>query len=369
MGGWAHGLKKIGDVYWCRFRFQGQEIHRSTGCADVDDAMAWLLEFRKTLKAAAGGEAPAPSVRMLLEEWRKAFKGVHRDVHLVRVEASFRPYLLEDFGDVAADALTTADLARVQRKYLTSCGPTGARHMASTANAMASHWRLVWKWGVSDGLLKAMTWKLPLLDVKRKPKATLPASIVDAFLVAVDKARNPHVGISVRAQLYLGLRESESLHLRYEWFTHGFSSYTPGKLMNGRFESKGGEAVAVPVPPGFRDMILATLPADAKAPYKGFVIPALDGQPHRGEFTKLAVRRAGNAVGIHGLTPHRMRRTCATLLARQGVDLESIQQFLRHKDIRTTMGYIETDFSSIIEAQAEIYGGTKGGTKPDENKT
>jgi len=363
-GGWVGNLKKIKGIYWCRFKADKKEHHRTTGEALLPKAQKWLADFRESLTAIKEDRAPAPTVQALLDEWERCHPGPDSESHVDRVKRDFRLYLLPEFGSTPADQITAPDILRIRRTFLAGTTDKGRRHTKQGANNMHRHFRLVWRWAIEEKLLTEMPWKIKGLRVQRKPRFTLPADSVDEFLAVIDRARNPHVGISVRAQLYMGLRESESLHLRYEWFTPDFSGYTPGKWIEGEFRSKGGEAVVLPIPPHFQAMLRDTL-GDRQAPYVGFVIPAPDGLPHRGQFSRKAVFRAGTKCGVVNLTPHRLRATCATLLARQGVPVTEIQALLRHKHIETTMRYIETNFVATMAAQKILFEpeGTKKGTR------
>ena len=183
-------------------------------------------------------------------------------------------------------------------------------------------------------------------------RSFVPAEKVSQFLEAVDRTANAHQSIAIRAMLYLGLRESEALGMRWEWFQGDLDTYTVGK-------AKGREALPLPVHPDLKARIrdLSSLspwllPA---APIKGKDGVVRIG-PHRAQFTVKAILRGGEAIGIKGLTPHRLRTTCATLMARAGVNPIHIQRQLRHKDIRTTLRYVEVGVSDLQNALKATWG-------------
>ncbi len=152
--------------------------------------------------------------------------------------------------------------------------------------------------------------------------------------------------------LYLGLREEEALHLKWRGFSEGYKTYTHD-------DTKGFEAVALPVHEEILGL-LQFLPKDSE-----WVLPQPGlGIPHEGQFTKKAIARAGNAIGVVGLTPHRMRGTCATLMARAGVNAFTIKKALRHKDIATTERYVQMVEDDIREAQAVAFAPPSPNTVP-----
>ena len=55
------------------------------------------------------------------------------------------------------------------------------------------------------------------------------------------------------------------------------------------------------------------------------------------------VRQAGLLIGIPKLAPHSLRRTAATLLYHNGVDLLTVSNILNHQDTSTTQIYLQTN--------------------------
>jgi integrase len=54
------------------------------------------------------------------------------------------------------------------------------------------------------------------------------------------------------------------------------------------------------------------------------------------------VQQYSEAVGIPGLAPHDLRRTCAKLCRAAGGELEQIQLLLGHASVQTTERYLGT---------------------------
>jgi site-specific recombinase XerD len=62
------------------------------------------------------------------------------------------------------------------------------------------------------------------------------------------------------------------------------------------------------------------------------------------------VRRHAKRAGLSGVSPHALRRTFATKLKRLGVDLLTLQRYLGHASITTTVKYLHTsdDASPVV---------------------
>jgi integrase len=60
------------------------------------------------------------------------------------------------------------------------------------------------------------------------------------------------------------------------------------------------------------------------------------------------IRAAGARVGVH-VYPHRLRHTCATQLLNAGCRITSIQKFLGHKRLNTTLTYARVHDQTVAE--------------------
>jgi hypothetical protein len=60
------------------------------------------------------------------------------------------------------------------------------------------------------------------------------------------------------------------------------------------------------------------------------------------------MRDCGKRLGVH-VYPHRLRHTCATQLLNAGCRITSIQRFLGHKKLNTTMIYARAHDQTVAE--------------------
>lgn len=65
----------------------------------------------------------------------------------------------------------------------------------------------------------------------------------------------------------------------------------------------------------------------------------LQGRPFGRDVLRRRLSQLGQKAGLEPLTPHRLRHTLATLLVNQGMPITSLQKFLGHQDINTTLIY------------------------------
>lgn len=59
------------------------------------------------------------------------------------------------------------------------------------------------------------------------------------------------------------------------------------------------------------------------------------------------VRKAGKLIEIPNLTPHSLRRTCATLMYHNNVDILTISQILNHESTSTTQIYLQANKNKL----------------------
>jgi integrase len=234
------------------------------------------------------------------------------------------------------DRIRTADVENTRNLHLDGRAPESANHWLRNL-------KLLFGWAVKRDLIPSVPWRVKMLKVQKKPRVILPTAKASAWLAAVDQAAGKRTGIgtAIRLMLGLGLRESESLSSRWEWLDPERSIYTPGI-------TKGREAVALPVP----GWLIEYLEPMKKT--EGMIVRTPRGRPYCPGSTRVTIKKANAAAGTPGLSAHRLRSSFATLLSEGGTPVQTIQRMLRHKDVKTTVGYCEIDMSRVVAAQNEI---------------
>ena len=158
-----------------------------------------------------------------------------------------------------------------------------------------------------------------------------------------------------RACFYLlahaGLRVSEVLNLRLD----------DCDLRQRRLRiraGKGDRDRVVPITDTLATVLQAYLIVREAAPSDHLLI-------YRGAYVKASLisarlRRLGKLAAVEPVSPHRLRHTLATLLVNQGMPITSLQKFLGHQDINTTLVYArvfdETVRQQFAAAMAQLEG-------------
>jgi integrase len=170
--------------------------------------------------------------------------------------------------------------------------------------------------------------EMPFEKLKEDNRPFLVLEDVVPFLQQVDTIGNLHHRVAIRAMLLMGLRESEALRLRWDGFSGDDLFYAPAR-------SKNGRAQMVPVAAEVR-RIIASIPRDGE-----WVIPGRAESIHLKGYTRVVVQRAGAAIDIPHLTPHRLRASCATIVVGFGAGAHQVRDLLRHSSISTSQVYVQ----------------------------
>lgn len=327
---------KDGD-YW-HYRFQIKpfaRVQRSTRLRSEGKARVVAEKAYNDAIARANGGDPVPTLRELLADWLVVV-GQHSSPDHVRSVEIFGRLHMYGMGALLISQLDTDTVERAR-----------SAHLITRGRATANHWlrilKLLVNWAVRRNILPRLPWSVTMLKVQKRPRAILPLSAALSWFAAVDSAspRVPSIGVAVRLMLWLGLRESEAISARWEWIDWERGTYTPGK-------TKGREA---------DPLLMMTWLIDYLKPLRqpdGLIVSKPTGEAFGSGFARRAIRLANTTCSTKGITPHRLRGTIATLMSEAGVPVQSIQAYLRHKDIRTTMAYLEKNNDLITAGQAKI---------------
>lgn len=338
---------RVGRVYHYRFQVRPfGRVQRSTRLTDKGKAMAVAERAYADAVTRANGGDPIPTLAVLLADWQTV-RAAHSSAHHVRSVETFGRLHMHGMAELLISDIDTYTVERAR-----------SIHLQTHNHASTNHWlrvlKLLVNWAVKRNILRRLPWDVAMLAVQKRPRTILPLSTALEWFAAVDRAasKSPGISTAVRLMLWMGLRESEAITARWEWIDWQRCTYTPGK-------TKGREADALPLPRWLRDHL-----APGRRP-EGLIATQPDGEPFAPGFSRAAIKAANTACATKGITPHRLRGTIATVMSEDGVPVQSVQAYLRHKDVRTTMAYLEKNMDLITTAQDRI--GEKVGLTRREN--
>lgn len=332
-------VKAIRGIYHYRFQIDGKRIQRSTRLRGRNKGKAMVIAQRAYDEAITRRNQlkSMPTLVDLAADWLRVRGPVVSSAHRDSVGTFSRLHLF-DLGALPIDQLTTRRVELARNEYLKTHAPASANHWLRNL-------KLVVNWAVNDGVLPKLPWKVAKIPEQKRPRTLLPlADTPKWFAVIDDFTRRPvaqFVALAIRLMYGLGLREMEAAGARWEWIDWERQTYTPGK-------TKGHEADPIDIP----DWLMAELLPHRKE--SGLIAPRRNGRQRPSGFTTTAMRHANAACQIHGLTPHRLRGTFATLLSERGVPIQEVQAALRHKDPLTTMKYLERQRGTLKQGQQRI---------------
>lgn len=348
------GLAWTGSVWYYRFVIRGKPYLGSTFCVSKSEAREELIKIKaKKLKESDRGltrSKDIPTFKEAVDLWYNSRLGKRSQVYLDIAKKQLENHVIPTLGTIRCNQINYDVVELVLNDYLHSNNLQykDKGHNIGGYNTLASWISAVLGNLVPTYLEVAPKIKLERAQKKRKPY--IPIDQIETFLAEIDRTENLHVSVAVRAMLSMGLRESEALGMKWDNFNWSENTYCPDK-------TKGKEcqwlAFDEATAGWFKKVQEENLERKSE-----WVIPAEDGLPHRKQFTKKAIARAGTKIGVK-LSPHRLRGSYATLLAKDGASAFVIQNSLRHKDIKTSEGYIELGIEDIKKANSKLWGADK----------
>lgn len=333
----AHpGLRRIGPFWHYELRVNGQRLHGSTKAMDLATAKKVLeTKRREALEGQYRIVSRIPTLKDLFDLWQRNHQGVFSSKHLIPVGCTYRKWIQPRLGATKIDQIGGSAVDSLRSEALRS--GRSPRYV----NNMLKILKLLLNYGVKTGFIKEAPVQIKMLRLQKKPRPVLPAARISEFFTAMDEAaENPHVPVMIRVMVGLGLREGEVLGMRREWFDLTNHTYTVGK-------AKGKEARVIPVP----SWLWGSIHNMPQAQLSEWMFPSADGKPHRSQFCKKALHRVCAELKLGQVTQHRLRATFASLHAAAGTPITEIQGMLGHKNIQTTMIYVETSLEAKRKAQ------------------
>ena len=363
-------------VYYLRYLKHGKRVWEYVG-TDAPSAMTARLKRERILAAQAAGVEIPDENKAQQQSGRDLNESIVEYLGEVKIGKSHKTYLAygmtlrefaRDCNSKAMEELNRTDvLAYIGALRERGITPRTIANRVAFLKTFFLHYELAWP------LLKT--------DRVRYTEKTVEAYSAEE-LQSLFAAANQEETDLFQFLLCTGVREQEAMHAT--WRDLNFSNRTfkvREKLAMG-FTPKDKEEGTIPIP----DSLVALLQARRKRnPDSRLIFPGPDGGPN-GHFLRILQRRAflaGLNCGecfskkgqccstkpiCHYWGLHRFRKTFATMHHEAGVPVRTIQRWLRHSSLDTTLRYLagSDDRSERIRAQVN---GTFAGLQPDSTTT
>lgn len=325
-----------------------QRFHRSTGLRDHDEAEQYMLRYAEQLRLASLGiqvvpPTPkiAPTLHQICEKWSGLNVNTYSAGHLRNVSDHVRLHL-QPIAHRPIDTIDPLEWAALLNDFL-------ATHTRATANGLCRTVNLLLHWAHSKKLIDEIPFLAKKLRVKKRPRKIVHIDQYSKLVELCDRHRNPVVGGLVRFLLGTGVRLTEALAARWEYFDEHSRTYVPQGLEE-EDGTKGGEAQHMCLP----DWLFAYLMALPRT--SEFIFPDRRGRPYSVSFLKKPLHAAAKELGLPRLYAHLLRVSFASNLLADGIDIRTVQESLRHANASTTEGYCEVPSSGLKKAKRVMDG-------------
>lgn len=229
--------------------------------------------------------------------------------------------------------VTTEDLRRIQAKLKEK-----GEKSPGTINRYFAYVRRVFSLAVKDGLLD----RNPCTGIKFFPEAKRTRFLSDEEIGKLKGVMAPKDWDLAAFAIETGLRRGEEFGLRWENISLDAGTLTIPL-------PKGGRTRHVPLTP-YALGILKKADSFLRSPWV-FPAPSKPSRPRESQgFVNRVFLPALRAAGIEGASWHTLRHTAASRRVMAGADLPSVQAFLGHRDIATTLRYSHLSPTHLREA-------------------
>jgi len=334
-------LEKQGRFWHYKLQVNGRRVHGSTKATDLATAKRILEERRRELLEGRSRVKESSSIFLgnLMEEWLTCHRPTHSEKHCRGLESITRIWLLPAMGDIPIDQIRTSAVLALRANVLTQ------GKSATTANNILRHLKLLLNHAVRIGYLEKMPVRVTYLRAQQRPKPVLPWERAQEFLQVIDElTSDPQRRCAVRVAMGMALREGELLTMKWNMVDSNRLRYTV-------YKAKGKEVRTVLIP----EWVWASIQALPRTT-GDWVLPDLKtGKPHRPNFLRGLLERAGDRLGIPGLSQHRLRASWASWQAELNTPVHLIASAMGHKSASVTLGwYVVSNLQAQQNAQDKL---------------
>jgi integrase len=328
--------------YQLRMYEDRKKVYRNAG-DNAADALAALqreghVVVAKKAAEAAGVKLVEEAGRVLLRKAALRFEDdARKQGHLEAADLNrnITTEFLVATGLVHLDEVTRDSVLKFH-KYLRSKG-NGSRTVANKHRRLMSFFKFC-KFDRSD--------MPPAPKYDKKIPTTYSKDENGKILAAADE----YMKLAIELGLKTGLRDQELQHLEWSDIHFEDSTLRVTSKAHWDFKVKDSEERDVPIP---ADLVVSLKTRRLAHPKDVLVLPTANGKPN-GKLLRMLKRlakRAGLNCGVCSgckganrecgrWTLHKLRRSYGTTLLRNRVDLATVQKYLGHADLESTMRYL-----------------------------
>jgi integrase len=317
-------LTKRGSTYHWNETINGERYRLSTGCTDKVSAQEWVRAALQRLKQgesltpeAAPRNAPISTQMKLSVAFDKAQRTAWKGLAVAAGYDAHGRKIIELIGDLPLKDITTAKVTELKQALLCSEYATATvnRHLATLSSLLS---------------VAVKQWDLPL----RRPNFTLDREQNQRMrlftkaeeIQAVQLATNQEMADLMTFLADSGCRLGEALKLT------NIDIDLTQKIVR-LWDTKNGDSRSVPL----TKRLVALFERRDPKPFQ----ITKDQATHQFGYIRTKIENGEDLV------LHSFRHTCATNLLEAGVPIYTVQRWLGHKDIKTTMRYAKMTRSQL----------------------
>jgi integrase len=327
------------DAWWIDYFFEGRRHRQKIGAKrTAEDALA---QVRAKM---AAGEFVSPGRRMeaaqkavtfatfVAHDFRPWSETEHAPSHCRRMKSIINKHLLPCFGSMLLTQITTKDVADYKAARLRSKLGSGKKRRpvsSATVNRELCCLKVILKkaaeWGSIDDS--------PAASVKTSKETPKRGRLLEREEVARLLEEMPdHLQALVACAVLAGLRRSELFHLK--WKDVDFSAGELRVVSSTEHPTKNRETRQIPMNAALTEAIRRH-PRRLDSPY---VFCNKEGKPYD-NIRKSLLKAAGRAGIQDGIGLHALRHAFCSHAMMAGADPRTVQKWMGHQDLRTTLRY------------------------------
>jgi integrase len=331
------------ETWWIDYRYKGRRYRQKIGTRkrDAEEALSQIK-----VKIAAGEFVPMEERKrqeslepqsVLFETFAKEeflpwSQMQHSANHHRRLESILRVHLIPFFGEHRLDEITTKrieDYKSRRRRGSYRRGRQTKKTTDATINREICCLKVILRKAVEWGKLETSPAK-GVKGFKETPNA--PYLLEQNEIARLLEETPDHLKALIACAVYAGLRRSELFHLRWEdikWNTGELHVVSRREHHTKNYESR-----RIPM----NDSLVETLrrhPRRLKSPY---VFANREGRPY--DDLRGSINSAAKRAGIKGeVKMHQLRHAFCSHALMQGIDPRTVQKWMGHKTLQTTLRY------------------------------